>query len=40
MEFASFEGKMKIDHVIREDKGEDDSSSLVKLNSRFEFASI
>jgi hypothetical protein len=35
-----FEGRMKIDHVIREGEGEDDSSSLVELNSRFEFANM
>jgi hypothetical protein len=42
MGFAFLEGRMKVDHVIREDEGEgeDDSSPLVELNSRFEFASM
>jgi hypothetical protein len=40
MGFAFLEGKMKIDHVIREDEGEDDNSPLVELNSNFEFASM
>jgi hypothetical protein len=33
---------MKIDHVIRENKNEDenDGSPLVKLNSKFEIANI
>jgi hypothetical protein len=35
-----FEKKIKIDHVIREDEGEDNNSPLIKLNSRFEFANI
>jgi hypothetical protein len=40
MEFAFFERRIKIDHVIRESEDEDDNSSLIKLNSRFEFASM
>jgi hypothetical protein len=38
--FASFEGKRKVGHVIREGEGEDDNLPLVELNSRFEFASM
>jgi hypothetical protein len=40
MGFVIFEERMKIDHVIREDEDEDDDSSLIDLNSNFEFASI
>jgi hypothetical protein len=42
LRFASLEEKMKIDHVIREDKNknEDDDSPLIKLNSNFEFTNI
>jgi hypothetical protein len=38
--FAFFERRMKVDYVIRENKGEDDNSPLVELNSKFEFASM
>jgi hypothetical protein len=40
MGFASFEGKIKVDHVIRENKDEDNNSPLIKLNSRFSFANM
>jgi hypothetical protein len=42
MGFVFLEKCTKIDHVIREieDKGEDDDSPYVKLNSKFEFANI
>ena len=31
---------MEVDHVIRENKDEDNDSPLIKLNSNFEFANI
>jgi hypothetical protein len=40
MGFVFFERKIKIDHVIRKNKNENDNSSLIKLNSRFEFTSM
>jgi hypothetical protein len=36
--FAFLEGKIKVGHVIREDKGDD--SPLIELNSNFEFANM
>jgi hypothetical protein len=30
----------KVGHVIRENKGEDNDLSLIKLNSQFEFANM
>jgi hypothetical protein len=40
--FVSFEFEewTKVDYVIREDEGEDDDLSLIKLNSQFEFANM
>jgi hypothetical protein len=38
--FAFFEERMKIDHVIRENEDENNDSSLIKLNSKFEIANI
>jgi hypothetical protein len=40
MGFVFLEGRMKVDHVIRKGEGEGDSSPLIKLNSKFEIASM
>jgi hypothetical protein len=40
MGFVFFEGKIKIDYVIRKSKDKNNDSPLIKLNSRFEFANI
>jgi hypothetical protein len=42
LEFASLEERMKVDHVIREGENEDENedSPLIKLNSKFEIASM
>jgi hypothetical protein len=38
--FVFFEERMKVDYVIREGDAEGDDLPLVKLNSKFEFASM